>query len=102
MEKDTHTTEVLFRRKKSGEYKGEITAVFPYLIADPQGNYTIYAHIGQHGSGSPEWMRAHTVPATPEQYTALKNELEGLGYNLRIIQRVNRKRHNKAYKDSKK
>jgi hypothetical protein len=31
MEKDKHITEVMFRKDKSGEFKGEITAVFPYI-----------------------------------------------------------------------
>lgn len=95
MKKDKEFTEVLFRKDKHGEHKGTITAVFPYQ-PEYNGTVTCYAHVGQHGTASIEWMRETTTYATPSEYTALKRELEGLGYRLRIIQRMNMNRYNEA------
>ena len=41
MEKDTEITQVLFRF-----WKGEIIALFPYIIGDAQGNVMSYMHVG--------------------------------------------------------
>jgi hypothetical protein len=43
-----------------------------------------YSHVGQHASCSPAYAK-QCKKATPEQYAALKRELEGEGYNLEII-----------------
>lgn len=82
-------TPVLFRRDKPGTHSDEVTAVFPTLPGSPR-MMTCYAHIGQHGSCSPEWLRNDTVPATPEEYAPLKRELESIGYMLRVVHRVSR------------
>ena len=64
---------------------GDITAVFiddktcfPYLGC--------YAHIGQHSVCSVEWIRK-TKPA--KNYNNLLNELEGIGYDVEVIKRIN-------------
>ena len=72
---------VAFREDRDGD----ITAVFiddkscfPYLGC--------YAHIGQHSVCSVEWIRK-TKPA--KNYNNLLNELEGIGYNVEVIKRIN-------------
>jgi len=66
---------VMFRAKRSGESKGDITAVFPTEPADYAGRYfTVYAHIGQHGSASHEWFNS-TRAAKPDEYAPLLAEL---------------------------
>lgn len=65
---------ILFRRDSAGG----IVAIFPTLIADPAGNVTSYAHVGQHGSASLAWVKAGTRPAHPAEYSALMRELSGI------------------------
>jgi hypothetical protein len=84
VEQDTEKTKVLFRMDKYGEHK-EVTAIFPDLWE--HDGLTCYAHIGQHGKASVQWVYNHTRPATPEEYAELKKELEGLGYNLLVRRR---------------
>jgi len=88
MKKDKFKTKVKFlihpeNITMPGE-PGDLFAYFPEMVADHNGNYTSYAHIGQHGSCSPAYA-AESTPATPEQYADLKAELESIGYNLEII-----------------
>ena len=69
---------IIFRAERSGDFKGDVTAVFPTLPADYAGRYfTVYAHIGQHGSGGFEWYRS-TRAATPPEYAGLMAELRGI------------------------
>lgn len=82
------TTPVMFRMDKHGAHK-EVTAVFPYeesTLGKPEYR-TCYAHVGQHGACSWEWVLQKTRPATVEEYTPLKQELESIGYELRVIKR---------------
>ena len=90
MKKDKHITPVIFRVEKDGT----ILAVFPYNSYRKGYSVTYYSHIGQHGEGVHSALIGDTEPATPEQYAELKAELEGLGYNLKVIKRVQR---NKMY-----
>jgi hypothetical protein len=57
-------------------FKGEITALFPKVKADPQGNILSYAHIGQHSAASPSLTRCKR--ATPAEYADLLTELKGI------------------------
>lgn len=69
---------VIFRADRSGDFKGEVTAVFPTLPAENTGpSMTCYAHVGQHSGCSPEWYRA-TRPAEPHEYADLLAELRGI------------------------
>jgi hypothetical protein len=69
---------VMFRTDRSGPFKGDVTAVFPTLPSDYAGRYfTVYAHLGQHGSGSAEWLRS-TRPATDAEAADLLAELRGI------------------------
>lgn len=67
---------VIFRAEKSGDHKGEVTAVFP-TVDEGRGNVMCYAHIGQHGAASYDWYRT-TRPATAEEYADLLAELRGI------------------------
>lgn len=76
---------VMFRKCKDN---GEIVAVFPYEIADFNNNVTCYAHIGQHGACSYEWVLTETRAAKTEEYHDLAVELRNQGYdNLKIIKK---------------
>lgn len=81
-------TLVKFRKWKDNKFEGDITAVFPQLNYNKNlyGNFikTGYAHIGQHTAVSTDWVKTETEPATPEEYSALKAELESIGYTLKI------------------
>lgn len=92
---DDERVPVLFRAERSGQFKGDVTAVFPTLpgTAEPW-TMTCYAHIGQHGSCDQGWLHK-TRPATPEEYADLKRELERqpYGYKLKVIQRITQAHH---------
>lgn len=88
MEQDTEYTPVLFRAEKRKEHRGEVTAVFPTLPGTLEpGTMTCYAHVGQHGSCSQGWYN-QTRRARPDEYEALKRELEAIGYRLQVYRRM--------------
>lgn len=69
---------IIFRAERCGDFKGDVTAVFPTLAHDYAGRYfTVYAHVGQHGGGSLDWYRS-TRPALPDEYADLLAELRGI------------------------
>jgi len=74
---------VLFRVDKPGTHCDDVTAVFPTLPGSP-GEMTCYARVGQHGSCTAAWMLADTRPAKPEEYAALKRELESAPFYYRL------------------
>lgn len=81
-------TPVIFRAERSGQFRGDITAVFPCEPSDVAGHFmSCYVHIGQHGGCSFDWYRG-TRPATPSEYSALKTELESIGYRLKVYRRI--------------
>lgn len=69
---------VIFRADRAGDFKGDVTAVFPTLpgTSDPY-TATCYAHVGQHSACSPEWYRT-TRPATQKESADLLAELRGI------------------------
>lgn len=73
---------VWFRQSRCGRY---IDAVFLY---DRQ--ITTYAHVGQHGSGSIDWLYLNTRPATPGSYQSLLAEISEIysDYDLQIQTRL--------------
>ena len=83
MEKDKEITEVIFRK----ENNGDIIAAFPYVSYASNYGVLYYCHIGQHGECKWSYFTGCTKPAKPEDYEDLKKELEGLGYNLRVIKK---------------
>lgn len=80
-------TKVVFRVWKSGHGKGETIALFPHIEADHAGNCLCYERVGQHGAADYSGCIRATRPATSEEATPLKSELERLGYRLEVIQR---------------
>jgi hypothetical protein len=87
---------VLFRAEKSGQFKGDVTAVFPTLPGTNAYDFTVYAHVGQHGTGTMGWYYT-TRPAKPEEYASLLRELRGIyeseqlsepPVKLRVVQRI--------------
>jgi hypothetical protein len=92
MEKDTEITEVMFRVDTTGVF-----ALFPYLVETNRPNLvTSYQHIGQHSVADYYHCINISKKATPIQYDDLKRELEGLGYNLKVVERRN---YNKALRN---
>ncbi len=72
----TDKLSVVFRAERSGDHKGQVTAVFPTEI-DHGPYYTCYAHVGQHSACSRGWY-ANTRAATPDEYADLLRELRGI------------------------
>lgn len=66
---------VIFRAEKSGDHKGEVTAVFPTLPWTGPRDFTVYAHLGQHGAGTLGWYQQRTRAAKPAEYSSLLREL---------------------------
>jgi hypothetical protein len=84
---------VIFRAERSGQFKGDVTAVFPTLPADQHGHMmTCYAHIGQHSGCDHGWYNK-TRPAKPDEYADLKRELESVPYEykLKVCKRISSK-----------
>lgn len=84
-ENQSELTKVIFLvNERDGEHT-DVFAYFPELNSDENGRFkTSYSHIGQHSACDPEYAKESRL-ATPEEYTELKNELEGIGYNLDVI-----------------
>lgn len=89
-------TTVIFRKEKDGE----ICAFFPYEIADLNGNISCYAHIGQHSAASVDYYH-ETKPCTTAEYTDLMTELQSIGYELTIRQKMSYNLYLKAYNNLK-
>lgn len=91
MNKDTELTKVVFRKWKDN---GSIIAFFPEERFT-HARYTCmsYEHIGQHGEASYSGLLSLTKLAKPNEYKALKRELEGLGYNLKVIKKYVRNKN---------
>jgi hypothetical protein len=96
MKKDLFKTDVMFRKEKDNT----ILAVFPYDIADPKGNVTGYARLGQHTAVCWDYVLLNTKPA--KEFTALQKELESLGYNINIVKRRNYSKYLNAYYEVRK
>lgn len=76
------------------EANGELLAFFPTEPAGLGGySCSTYAHIGQH-NGANYWgcVRA-SRPATAAESASLLQELERIGYRLRVIEQVTQARY---------
>lgn len=97
---------VIFRAEKSGDAKGEVTAVFPTLPGTGPNDFTVYAHIGQHSTGSFGWYQ-QTRAATPTEYASLLAELRHIyeqgqdPVKLRIVERFTRHYDDQRRKESR-
>ena len=89
MKKDTYTTEVIFRVDKTKNFNGTIFALMPYDIQNRNGLISSYQHVGQHSSADYNHCIKSSKPATEIEYTQLKNEMESLGYNIKVITKRN-------------
>ena len=77
------TTKVIFRKFREG---GDVIAFFPEVPGTYNPHTCLsYMHLGQHGAASAG--AGDTLPATPHDYAGLYRELQGLGYELEVIQR---------------
>ena len=63
---------------------GEVVALFPGFPADMEGGITSYMEVGQHGAADYEYVMSKTVPASRGEYAFLKQELEDIGYVLKV------------------
>lgn len=78
-------TIVIFRKYPDGE----IIALFPEIPADNQGlRCSSYMHVGQHGGADCSMVSRSTRPASSAEYAPLKKELERIGYNLEVRERI--------------
>lgn len=94
---DEYVTPVVFRVERTKTR--ELTAVFPTLPATYYGyDMVCYVHVGQHGACGYDWYNK-TRAAKPQEYAALAKELAGLGYKLKIYQRINPK-HRAAFQEA--
>jgi hypothetical protein len=70
----------------------DILALFPYLVGDPDPSTCMsYQHVGQHGAAAFEAMLDESRPATRDEYADLQSELESMGYELAIVEDIDRK-----------
>jgi hypothetical protein len=84
-EADEQITKVLFLVNEKDPENPDLFAYFPEENHDREGIYkTAYSHVGQHSSAHPDYAK-ESREATPEEYQDLKAELEGLGYNLEVL-----------------
>lgn len=68
----------------------DVFALFPTDPADIDGRYCgCYQHIGQHSSADYYHCIASSRPATDQEAAPLLEELQQIGYNLRVIRRAN-------------
>ena len=84
--------------KKDINHDNEIIAFMPYDFINWQGDFTCYAHIGQHGACNYEYYKT-CRNATKEEYKELLQELKNIGYDVEIIKRTNTKELKTAYND---
>lgn len=88
--KDTETTDVVFLVVKDSDNKGkEAVAYFPNEWWNPSCNtHPAYMHIGQHGAAVEDWaVFSCDIPEAEDAglVAKLKAELEGIGYNLNVL-----------------
>lgn len=88
--------EVIFKKDKE---TGEVIAFMPYEFCDWKGEFTCYAHIGQHSNCDYRYY-LKCKSAIEKEYKELLKELKYIGYDdIKIIKRINFKKFKKAYQD---
>lgn len=89
---DKEQTIVVFRtwkKSRNDGYAGQVVAIFPEELGDMSVHTCdSYMHIGQHGSCDALFIVDSTTLSTEQEYNALKEELEGLGYNLVVKKKI--------------
>ena len=81
-------TKVIFRKFR--KFGGEIIALFPEEPGSKVYLCMSYQHFGQHGDADYIHCVANSRPARPEEYAALKAELQSIGYTLEVCRRRTR------------
>ena len=84
------TVRVRYRRARRED--GDVVAHFVDFDADPQGNATVYQHIGQHGAASRDWLARSTRKATPAEYAELHAELTRVYSDCTLVVQQNARR----------
>lgn len=87
---DTDKTDVIFVIwPDNPEYIFDpVDALFPGLAGNMDPNTCLcYSHIGQHSAANLGYMLSITRLAKPSEYSDLRCELEGIGYELNIIEK---------------
>ena len=78
---------VVFRKWHTHGYGDGIIAMFPDWIVDElRGYVNSFEHVGQNGGADYAAVIQQTRPARPEEYRAIKAELETRGYTLNVYQ----------------
>lgn len=88
---------ILFRVDRSD--KG-VFAVFPTLPGtNARDTCTLYAHVGQHHSGSDAYIVELSRPAKPDEYVPLLRELTQIYDDcaLKIVSRITHKMQRERY-----
>lgn len=71
--------------------KGELTAFIldkhSHIIDANHGNILCYAHIGQHSEADYGYY-LRGKQATPSEYKELKAELESIGYDIKVVKKI--------------
>ncbi len=97
VEMDDEITKVIFKKHKSGKFKGEVTAIFPDLPAN-RGHLVCFDTVSGHGECDYGWVISDTVPATPDEYKDTYDMLtNNYGYNLKVVRRVQASDTRKAW-----
>jgi len=92
---------VIFRVWKSGKFRKEVDALFPYLPAVTR-NKTITSYcIGSgHGSADYHYVLTKTRLATPDEYAKLKKHLEEVvEYKLKVAKKINYDKWLQSFRD---
>lgn len=84
--------------KKDVNNNNEIVAFMPYDIENWRGEFTCYAHVGQHSLCCYDYYLS-CKKATEEEYKELLEELKSIGYDVEIIKKINGKKFRSAYND---
>ena len=86
-ENEEPLTKVDFLVNETDPENSDVFAYFPEEKHDEKYNMS-YSHIGQHSACDPEYAK-ESREATPEEYMDLKRELDGIGYNLDVLNTTN-------------
>lgn len=81
-------TRVIFRNWGDAN-AGDIVAILLDVPANP-GHVVCFEHVGQHAEGRYSAVMGNTHSAAPEEYAALKRELEAPPYNYTLLVRKRR------------
>lgn len=84
-----HPVKVLFLINEKDIENPDLFAYFPEINHDREGKFKMsYSHTGQHAAVHPSYAK-ESREALPYEYKNLKAELEGIGYNLEVLNQTN-------------